>query len=300
MTSTLEKLLYRLYCAPAEACRRSGEDDCAKNAEDSILQFCARGVSSLRCATKERASPRTVSCFAVERAPVWPTRGGRRVGVMHGRRAHRGHHRADKRADNVAHAGLAHVGPGVAPVLHRRAQVRALGWWHLQRDCTPRTSACSSWTRRRPPPRRFRRQRVHVRLHGGLRGKDAARAVAQGAPVPAGHGLTVHATTPEPMHTLAHTVAPTYAPTPAETPFPTPAPTPVPATPVPTISMTSTTTTSTTKTEVPTTEAQISCPEFKSHGNKAHENPATMPLPHCHGNCDRDAQCHASRGTGAP
>ena len=77
------------------------------------------------------------------------------------------------------------------------------------------------------------------------------------------------ATTPEPMHTQ-YTVAPTYALTPAETPFPTPAPTPVPPTPVTTMSMTSTTTTSTTKTEVPTTEAQISCPELKSYGNKAH------------------------------
>ena len=42
MTSTLEKLLLRFCCASAETCRcrRSGEDDCAQNAEDSILQFC--------------------------------------------------------------------------------------------------------------------------------------------------------------------------------------------------------------------------------------------------------------------
>ena len=100
--------------------------------------------------------------------------------------------------------------------------------------------------------------------------------------MPADHGgLTVHC---DDAGAYAYTVAPTYAQTPAETPFPTLAPTPVPPTPVTTMSMTSTTTTSTTKTEVPTTEAQISCPELKSHGNKAHENPATMPLPQCHGN----------------
>ena len=124
--------------------------------------------------------------------------------------------------------------------------------------------------------------------HGGLRGEDAARTVVQGATVPDDHGLTVHC---DDAGAYAYTVAPTYALTPAETPFPTPAPTPVPPTPVTTMSMTSTTTTSTTKTEVPTTEAQISCPELKSHGNKVHENPATMPLPHCHGDCDCDAHC---------
>ena len=105
--------------------------------------------------------------------------------------------------------------------------------------------------------------------HGGLRGEDAARTVAQGAPVPDDHGLAVHC---DDAGAYAYTVAPTYALTPAETPFPTPSPTPVPPTPVTTMSMTSTTTTSTTKTEVPTTEAQISCPELKSHGNKVHEN----------------------------
>ena len=106
--------------------------------------------------------------------------------------------------------------------------------------------------------------------------------------MPADHGLTVHC---DDAGAYAYTVAPTYAQTPAETPFPTLAPTLVPPTPVTTMSMTSTTTTSTTKTEVPTTEAQISCPELKSHGNKVHENPATMPLPHCHGDCDCDAHC---------
>jgi len=34
-----------------------------------------------------------------------------------------------------------------------------------------------------------RRRRVPVRLHGGLRGEDAARAAAPGAPVPADHSL---------------------------------------------------------------------------------------------------------------
>ena len=106
--------------------------------------------------------------------------------------------------------------------------------------------------------------------------------------MPADHGLAVHR---DDAGAYAYTVAPTYALTPAETPFPTPSPTPVPPTPVTTMSMTSTTTTSTTKTEVPTTEAQISCPELKSHGNKVHENPATMPLPHCHSDCDCDAHC---------
>ena len=92
MTSTLEKILslIRFSCASAEACRRSGKDDCAQNAEDSIVQFCARGVthSSLRCATRVTSFAQTVSCFAVQWAPVWPTRGGKRVGVMHGRRAY--------------------------------------------------------------------------------------------------------------------------------------------------------------------------------------------------------------------
>ena len=62
MTSTLEKLLYRFYCAPAEACMRSGEDDYAKNADDSILQFCEREALILQahcvffppCADKAR------------------------------------------------------------------------------------------------------------------------------------------------------------------------------------------------------------------------------------------------------
>ena len=67
MTSTLEKLLYRLYCASAETCRRSSKDDCAQNAEDSILQFCVRGVSSLRCTTKSELRPE-LPCFAVQRA----------------------------------------------------------------------------------------------------------------------------------------------------------------------------------------------------------------------------------------
>ena len=39
MTSTLENLLIRFYCAPAEACRRSGEDDEAKNFEDLYVTF---------------------------------------------------------------------------------------------------------------------------------------------------------------------------------------------------------------------------------------------------------------------
>ena len=67
MTSTLEKLLIRFCCASAEACRRSSKDDCAQNAEDSILQFCVRGVSSLRCATKSELRP-DLPCFAVQRA----------------------------------------------------------------------------------------------------------------------------------------------------------------------------------------------------------------------------------------
>ena len=39
VTATSENLLSRFYCSPAEACRRSGEDDEAKNFENLYFRF---------------------------------------------------------------------------------------------------------------------------------------------------------------------------------------------------------------------------------------------------------------------
>ena len=153
MTSTLDKLLYRFRCASAETCRRSGEDDRAKKKLILYVQFfanerrcCCKLTAFLRCGQSARGQTP---------APCGPS------GRQHAFRTN---------TDDVAH-----VDPGVAPMPHRCAQVQPLGWWHLQRDCTPCTSACSSWTRRRPPPttsmrapawrvtRRRRRTRRHTR-----------------------------------------------------------------------------------------------------------------------------------------
>ena len=54
MTSTLENLLSRFYCAPAEACMRSGEDDEAKNFENLYFRFGEKDAfisEDLRCVT---------------------------------------------------------------------------------------------------------------------------------------------------------------------------------------------------------------------------------------------------------
>ena len=202
MTSTLEKLLYRLYCASAETCRRSSKDDCAQNAEDSIVQFCVRGVSSLRCATKCELRP-DLPCFAVQRAQSgrraveeeWASCTG--VARITATTAPTNAPITSLTPAPTNTNDLAHVGLGVAPVsrvspARTSATARLVASATRLHTATPRTSACSSWTRRRPPQQRLRRQRVHVRLHGGLRGEDAVRAVAQGAPVPADHGLAAH------------------------------------------------------------------------------------------------------------
>ena len=138
MTSTLEKLLYRLYCASAETCRRSSKDDCAQNAEDSILQFCVRGVSSLRCATKSELRP-DLPCFAVQRAQSgrraveeeWASCTG--VARITATTAPTNAPITSLTPAPTNTNDLAHVALGVAPVPHRRAQVRPLGWWRLQR-----------------------------------------------------------------------------------------------------------------------------------------------------------------------
>ena len=185
MTSTLEKLLYRLYCASAETCRRSSKDDCAQNAEDSILQFCVRGVSSLRCATKSELRP-DLPCFAVQRAQSgrraveeeWASCTG--VARITATTAPTNAPITSLTPAPTNTNDLAHVGLGVAPVsrvspARTSATARLVASATRLHTATPRTSACSSWTRRRPPPttsmcapawrvmRRRRRTRRHTR-----------------------------------------------------------------------------------------------------------------------------------------
>ena len=131
MTSTLDKLLSRFCCASAEACIRSGEDDrfiflrfYASDFEKEAFISADFPPSCLTLRSHclmptRRHGFRAVEEDGVEDCQAWRGVGGEynqawaashalaalgRSAVMHGRRAHHGHHRADERADNVARA----------------------------------------------------------------------------------------------------------------------------------------------------------------------------------------------------
>ena len=88
------KLLSRFCCSPAEACRRSGEDEVLKMRKIYMVIFARETLA--HCVVRQKASIAqrdcVSSCFA---ASVWSTRGGRRrrrrLPSMAVRRAHRWH-----------------------------------------------------------------------------------------------------------------------------------------------------------------------------------------------------------------